>query len=166
MVKKGQYVQVHYIGTLDDGTVFDNSQGREPLEFQVGSNNVISGFDNAVVGMAIDEEKNIRLSADEAYGQPREEMRREFPRSVLGDQKVEVGEELWFSSPHGPVPGKVLSCDEEKLWMDFNHPLAGKNLTFQIKLVGVSDAPTQASCSCGCDCSTPPEGGCGSGCSS
>ncbi len=165
MVKAGQYVQVHYIGTLDDGTVFDNSQGREPLEFQVGSQHVIAGFDSAVMGMAINEEKKFRLTAEEAYGQPRDEMKREFPPSVLGEQKVSAGEELWFSSPHGPVPGKVVSVDDDKLVMDFNHPLAGKDLTFQIKVVGISDEPTQTSgCSCGCDCSTPPAGGCGSGC--
>jgi peptidylprolyl isomerase len=151
-VKKGQFVQVHYTGRLEDGTIFDSSEGRQPLEFQAGSGQVIPGFDDAVFDMAVNDEKKINLSADEAYGPPREDLKREFPTSMLGDQEVAPGQSLWFNTPKGPIQGKVLDLHAENFTVDFNHPLAGKNLEFDIKLVGISDKPTQQM---GCACSTP-----------
>ena len=158
-VKKGQFVQVHYTGRLEDGTIFDSSEGRQPLEFQAGSGQVIPGFDSAVLDMAVDDEKKINIPADEAYGQPRDDLKRDFPVSMLGEQQVAEGQNLWFNTPQGPIQGKVLDLGEENFTVDFNHPLAGKDLEFDIKLVGVSDAPTQQQT--GCACSAPSgSGGC------
>jgi peptidylprolyl isomerase len=158
-VKKGQFVQVHYTGRLEDGTIFDSSEGQQPLEFQAGSGEVIPGIDNAVIGMAVNEEKRILISADDAYGQRREDLTREFPISMLGGEMVTPGQSLWFNTPRGPIQGKVLDLDEEHFTVDFNHPLAGKNLEFDLKVVGISDQPTQRT---SCACSTPSGGG---GCS-
>jgi peptidylprolyl isomerase len=159
-VKNGDYVQLHYTGSLEDGTVFDSSEGRSPLEFQVGGGGIIRGFNDAVVDMEVNGEKSITLSPDEAYGHPRDDLKREFDKEMLGDHPIEVGQPLRFSSPHGPVTGIVLAIEPEKFVVDFNHPLAGKTLEFKIKVVGVSDTPTQAA---GCGC-TPSS--CSSGCDS
>jgi peptidylprolyl isomerase len=159
MAKNGDYVQIHYTGTLEDNSVFDSSEGRGPLEFQVGSGRVIPGFNDAVLGLVIDQEKEVVIPPDQAYGQPHPEAIREFPDEVLKGHKIQVGQVLGFNSPQGPVHGRVVSMDPEKFVVDFNHPLAGKTLTFKLKLVGITDAPTQAaSCGCGCapgaDCET------------
>ncbi|MHB9074045.1 MAG: FKBP-type peptidyl-prolyl cis-trans isomerase [Desulfobaccales bacterium] len=161
-VKNGDFVQLHYTGTLEDGSVFDSSEGRSPLEFQVGGGGIIQGFNDAVMDMALEEEKNVVLSPDQAYGDPREDLKREFPASMLEGNPVEVGQQLRFSSPHGPVSGTVLSIESDKFTVDFNHPLAGQTLQFAIKVVGISDAPTQQQG--GCSCSTPSS--CSSGCDS
>ena len=157
-VKNGDFVQLHYTGTLEDGSVFDSSDGRDPLEFQVGGGGIIRGFNDAVMDMAVNEEKKVVLSPDQAYGEPREDLKRDFPASMLEGHQVEVGQQLRFSSPHGPMPGTVLSIEPDKFVVDFNHPLAGQTLQFQIKIVGITDAPTQAGCGCapsscssGCD---------------
>jgi peptidylprolyl isomerase len=149
-VKDGDFVQVHYTGTLEDNTVFDSSEGRGPLEFQVGSGGIIPGFNDAVMDMKVNEEKQVTLPPDQAYGQPREEAKREFPNEMLGDMKIAVGQELAFSTPRGPVSGKVLEVGDDTFRVDFNHPLAGKTLKFQVKVVGISDGPTQTA---GCACS-------------
>jgi peptidylprolyl isomerase len=147
-VKNGDFVQVHYTGTLEDDTVFDSSEGRQPLEFQVGSGAIIPGFNDAVIDMKVNEEKQVTLPPDRGYGQPREEAKREFPKAMLGDLEIEVGQRLMFPTPRGPVSGKVLAIDADTFRVDFNHPLAGKTLKFQVKVVGISDRPTQGGCSC------------------
>jgi peptidylprolyl isomerase len=160
-VKNGDYVQLHYTGTLDDGTVFDSSAGRSPLEFQVGGGGIIQGFNDAVIDMSLDEEKKVVLNPDQAYGELREDLKREFPASMLDGHPVEVGQQLRFSSPHGPVSGTVLNIESDKFTVDFNHPLAGQTLHFNIKIVGISDSPTQPQSGCSC---TPSS--CSSGCDS
>jgi peptidylprolyl isomerase len=152
-VKTGDYVQVHYTGTLENGDVFDSSEGRAPLEFQAGGGMVIPGFNDAVMGMAIDEEKQVILPPDQAYGGRRNDMEREFSTEILGGNQVEVGQMLQFSSPRGPMPAQVLEVGEDKFKVDFNHPLAGKTLVFTIKVAGITDQPTQQQ-SCGCSCSS------------
>lgn len=149
-VKNGDFVQVHYTGALEDGDVFDSSEGRGPLEFQAGGGGVIPGFNDAVLGMEVNEEKQVVLTPDEAYGPLRDDLKREFPTEMLGGGKVEVGQVLRFSSPQGPLSGTVLEVAADKFQVDFNHPLAGKTLVFTIKLAGISDQPSQAICSCGC----------------
>ncbi len=159
-IQEGQYAQVHYTGKLADGTVFDSSEGRQPLEFQVGSGQVIPGFDQAVQGMGVNEEKNFTLKSEEAYGPVRDDLKKDFPKDMLGEKEVDVGQELWFKTPQGPVPGRVLALETETFTVDFNHPLAGRDLEFSVKLVGITDAPTQAPQG-GCSCSTPGGGTCG-----
>jgi peptidylprolyl isomerase len=157
-VKNGDFVQLHYTGTLEDGTVFDTSEGRTPLEFQVGGGGIIQGFNDAVLEMSLDEEKKVVLPPDQAYGDLRDDLKRDFPVSMLEGHSIEVGQQLQFSSPQGPVSGTVLSMDADKFVVDFNHPLAGKTLEFNIKIVGITDTPTQPQ---GCSC-TPSS--CSSGC--
>jgi peptidylprolyl isomerase len=167
-VKDGDFVQLHYTGSLEDGTVFDSSDDREPLEFQVGAGGIIAGFNDAVINMEVDGEKDVSLAPDQAYGELRDDLKREFPKDMLGENKIEVGQELRFASPSGPVVGKVLTIEPEKFLVDFNHPLAGKTLLFKIKLMGITDQPTQqtgcscgsSSSSCGSDCGP----GCGESC--
>ena len=164
-VKNGDFVQVNYIGALENGEVFDSSEGNGPLEFQAGGGGIIPGFNDAVLGMEVNEEKKVVLTPDEAYGDLREDLKREFPIDMLGGEKVEVDQMLRFSSPHGPVSGKVLEVAADKFIVDFNHPLAGKTLIFTITVAGISDQPTQSSCSCGCsstDCGTSSD--CGGSC--
>jgi len=170
-IQAGQFAQVHYTGKLTDGTIFDTSEGRQPLEFKVGSGQVIPGFENAVQGMAVNEEKKILIPSQDAYGPVRDDMKRDFPKDMLDGQEVAEGQELWFKSPQGPVPGRILKLAAETFTVDFNHPLAGKDLEFSVKLVGISNAATQvqASCSCSseaqssCGCSSEGSGG-GCGC--
>ncbi len=162
-VKNGDFVQLHYTGSLEDGTVFDSSVEREPLEFQVGGGGIIAGFNDAVIDMEVDHEKVVTLSPEQAYGDIRDDLKRDFPKSMLGDHQIEVGQELRFASPHGPVTGKVLAIEPEKFIVDFNHPLAGKTLHFKIKLLGITDHPTQAM-SCSCSSGSCDTGSCGSGC--
>jgi peptidylprolyl isomerase len=158
-IQAGQFAQVHYTGRLTDGTIFDTSEGRQPLEFKLGSGQVIPGFEQAVQGMALNEEKKILIPSQDAYGPLRDDLKREFPKDMLGDQEVTEGQELWFQSPQGPVPGKVVTLAAATFTVDFNHPLAGKDLEFSVKLVGISNTPTQVQASCGC--STQPQSSCG-----
>ena len=158
-VQNGHFAQVHYTGKLSDGTIFDSSEGRQPLEFKVGSGQVIPGFDQAIEGMEVNEEKQFLLKSEEAYGPVRDDLRKDFPRDMLGEKEVEVGEELWFKTPQGPVPGKILILETDSFTVDFNHPLAGRDLEFSVKLVGISEAPTQVQG--GCSCSSSGEGTCG-----
>jgi peptidylprolyl isomerase len=162
-VKNGDFVQLHYTGSLEDGTVFDTSLDREPLEFQVGAGGIIAGFNDAVIDMEVNGEKEVTLTPDQAYGEPRDDLKRDFPATMLGDHQIEVGQELRFASPHGPVTGKVLVIEPDKFVVDFNHPLAGKTLLFKIKVVGITDQPTQQQ-ACSCDSSSCSSGSCGSGC--
>ncbi len=160
-VKNGDFVQLHYTGTLEDGTVFDSSEGRTPLEFQVGGGGIIAGFNDAVLGMDEGGEKTFTLAPDDAYGERRDDLKREFPKDMLGDQQIEVGQVLRFSSPHGPVSGTVLDIEPDKFTVDFNHPLAGKTLEFKVKVVGVSDRPTQTQGGCSCSASSCNPSDCG-----
>jgi len=159
-IQEGQFAQVHYTGKLADGTVFDSSEGRQPLEFKVGSGQVIPGFEQAVQGMEVNEEKDFTLKSEEAYGPVRDDLKKDFPKDMLGEKDVDVGQELWFKTPQGPVPGRVLALETDTFTVDFNHPLAGRDLEFSVKLVGISDGPTQAPQG-GCSCSSAGEGTCG-----
>ena len=172
-VKKGDFVQLHYTGSLEDGTVFDSSVDRQPLEFQVGAGGIIAGFNEAVLDMEVNGENQVTLIPDQAYGELRDDLKREFPKEMLGDHQIEVGQELRFTSPHGPVSGTVFAIEPDKFVVDFNHPLAGKTLIFKITLLGVTDHPTQQSaCSCGSSSCSPDScspdscgpGSCGPGC--
>jgi peptidylprolyl isomerase len=138
--KSGDTVKIHYTGTLDDGTEFDSSAGRDPLEFSLGSGQVIAGFDNAVEGMAVGDSKTVTLPPDEAYGDRHEKLLQEVPRTSLpDDMKPEVGMALQTQSPEGQVMNLVIAdVTEDSITVDANHPLAGQALTFAIELVEIA----------------------------
>lgn len=134
----GDTVQVHYTGKLDDGSVFDSSRGREPLEFTVGSGQVISGFDDAVTGMEQGDEKTVKIPSDEAYGGRRDELIFTIERTQLPDSiDPEVGQQLQMSQNGQVAIVTITDVSEEGVTLDANHPLAGKDLTFELELVGV-----------------------------
>ena len=137
--KSGDTVKIHYTGTLDDGTQFDSSQGRDPLEFEVGSGQVIPGFDKAVEGMTVGDSKSVRIEADDAYGPRHEQLIQQVERSVLPDDlNPETGMALQSSSPDGQVTQfMVTEVTDETITVDANHPLAGHALSFDIELVDI-----------------------------
>ncbi|MEM5475427.1 peptidylprolyl isomerase [Pacificibacter sp. AS14] len=139
-VKSGDKVRIHYKGTLTDGTVFDSSEGRDPLEFTVGTGQVIVGMDKEMVGMTVGEKKTIVAIADEAYGQRQDDAQQDVPREVIpAEIPLEVGMQLQMQSPEGQViPVSVVSIGEEFVTLDANHMLAGKDLTFDIELVEIA----------------------------
>jgi len=137
--KSGDTVKVHYTGTLEDGDEFDSSAGREPLEFTLGSGQVIAGFDNAVDGMAAGESKTVTIPPDEAYGDRHEQLVQQVPRTSLPDDMTpEVGMQLQSQSPDGQIMNLIISeVAEESITVDANHPLAGQALTFAFELVEI-----------------------------
>ncbi len=139
MVKKGDNIKVHYTGRLEDGTVFDSSEGRDPLEFTVGSGMVIPGFDNGVLEMNVGDKKTVDIPVDEAYGQASPENVIDFPKSNFPeDMEVEVGAQLYLNGQNGqPIPVVVKEIKEEAITLDGNHPLAGKDLIFDLELVSI-----------------------------
>ncbi|MFQ5757447.1 MAG: peptidylprolyl isomerase [Acidiferrobacterales bacterium] len=137
--KAGDTVRVHYTGKLDDGIEFDSSAGREPLEFALGSGQVIPGLDKAVEGMKVGESKSERIPAEEAYGPRQEQLIQEIPKSALPDDlDPSVGMSLEAKQPDGEVIKLVVSAvAEESITVDGNHPLADQALNFDIELVEI-----------------------------
>lgn len=138
--KAGDNVKVHYTGKLDDGTVFDSSVEREPLQFSLGSGNVIPGFEEAIVGMAPGESKTTQIPPDQAYGPQRDELVITVEKEQIPtDLSVAVGQQLQISQNNGQViPVMVTDVSDSKVTLDANHPLAGQQLTFDIELVEVN----------------------------
>nr|WP_321498565.1 peptidylprolyl isomerase [uncultured Methanolobus sp.] len=137
-IKDGDTIKISYTGTLDDGTVFDSSENHDaPLEFKVGSGQVISGFDEAVKGMEVGEEKTFRIEAADAYGEPNPAMMQTVPRSMLQcDTEITAGTTIVVGTADGQqMPARISEVTDETLTLDMNHPLAGKALTFSIKVV-------------------------------
>ncbi len=154
-VKKGNKVKVEYEGKLEDGTVFDaSSKQGKPLEFETGSRKVIPGFDNAVIGMKKDEEKEITIKPEDAYGQPNPEMIKKVPKDQFPkDKEIKPGMMLALGLPTGQqIPAKITEVGDKEVTLDLNHPLAGKTLKFKIKVVDISEGekPKEGSESCGC----------------
>ncbi|MEO6646016.1 MAG: peptidylprolyl isomerase [Chitinophagaceae bacterium] len=139
-VKNGDTVRVHYEGRLIDGSTFDSSEGREPLEFEVGSGMVIKGFDDGVLGMKAGDKKTLNIPAEEAYGDINPEMLYEFPKEHLPkDMEFEVGMGLNMTNELGEVIQVVVTeIKEEFITLDRNHPLAGESLIFDIELVEIA----------------------------
>lgn len=135
----GDTVQVHYTGKLADGTPFDSSLQRDPLQFTLGQGEIIPGFEQAVVGMAPGESKTETIPSDQAYGPHRSEMVLEVAREQLpNDLQPEVGQQLQMRQQDGTaVPVVVSDISESQVTLDANHPLAGKDLTFDITLVAI-----------------------------
>lgn len=138
-VKKDDTIRVHYKGTLTDGQLFDSSEGREPLEFTVGSGQVIPGFDSAVLDMEIGEEKAFAIPSDEAYGGRDERLIQEVGKDQIPEElQPEVGMMLSSTLPNGEqIPVKVTEVADQSITIDANHPLAGEDLKFEIKLVEI-----------------------------
>ena len=137
----GDNVQVHYKGTLPDGQLFDSSEGREPLAFQLGSGQVIKGFDDGVTGMEIGDKKTIHIPNADAYGPLNEEMIINFDRSQIPDEiPLEVGGTLnMHQEDNGQViPVVIREITDEFVLLDANHPLAGQDLIFELELVGIN----------------------------
>ena len=137
--KANDTVKVHYKGTLNSGEVFDSSEGREPLQFQLGSGQVIPGFDKGIEGMELNEVKTINIPAKEAYGEVRDELIQEIAVEQLPKEiKPEVGMKLASKTPDGQeIPLVVTEVNEESIKIDANHPLAGEELTFEVTLVEI-----------------------------
>lgn len=138
-VKEGSKVKIHYTGKLDNGQIFDSSEGREPLEFEAGSGKVIKGFDNAVMGMKVDEEKEVQLTPEESYGERNEELKQKIPKEKINiPGEIKPGMTLAVKAPDGQqFPVQVADVEDENIVIDMNHPLAGKNLHFKIKVVDI-----------------------------
>ena len=138
-VKEGDTVRIHYTGTLADGATFDSSEGRDPLEFTVGSGQIIPGLEAALPGMAVGEKKTVAVVADEAYGQHDPNAKQAVPRAdIPEDIPLDPGTQLQVQTQEGQVmPVTVAEVTEEQVILDANHPLAGKDLTFAIELVEI-----------------------------
>ena len=141
MSNSGKKVKTHYRGTLDDGTQFDSSYDRgEPIEFTCGAGQMIPGFDAAVVDMALGEKKSVHIPAKDAYGEYNEQAVQKIPANqVPNADQLPVGQNVYFNSPYGPMPAKVVSVTIDEVVLDMNHELAGKDLNFDIELVEVVD---------------------------
>ena len=136
--RPGDTVRVHYTGTLDDGSVFDSSEGRDPLEFTLGGGQVIPGFDEAVTGMHVGDARVITIPAAEAYGTRRDDLVLVVDRENLPDDMApEVGDRLQLSQNGQPFVVTVTDVAAESITLDANHPLAGEDLTFQLQLVDI-----------------------------
>ncbi|MBT8408652.1 MAG: peptidylprolyl isomerase [Alphaproteobacteria bacterium] len=138
-VKSGDTVRIHYTGTLTDGSTFDSSDGRDPLEFVVGSGQIIPGLDTALPGMAVGDKKVVEVPSDQAYGAHNPQGVQGVPRDQIpGEIPVEAGLALQMQTPDGrAVPVQVVEVTETEVTLDANHPLAGKDLTFAIELVEI-----------------------------
>jgi peptidylprolyl isomerase len=160
-VESGMFVSVDYKGTLTNGDVFDTSHGRQPLEVKMGAGQLITGFENELMGMSLNQKKTFTLDPEEAYGQRNDDLTQNFPRADIPPElNPKVGMTVGMHTPEGhQIPAKIVHLDDEKVTLDMNHPLAGESLTFEIEVVGISDTPTQAPAGCGCDCDCSPGSG-------
>ena len=142
-VKNGSNVSVHYRGTLNDGTEFDNSRVRgETLDFQVGVTKMIPGFTDALLGMTEGQKKTVTLSPENAYGERTEEAFQPFPKEAFGENftQLEVGEMVQGNGPAGAFLAKVHELNDDNVVLDMNHPLAGEELSFEIELLSVNES--------------------------
>lgn len=165
--QKGQFVKVHYTGKLDNGDVFDSSEGKdgEPLVFQVGMGMVVPGFDNAVLGMELNEEKNVHLDVKDAYGERQEDLVKEVPRKHFKADGLKEGMNIVLSTGDGhQFPAHVVKISKDTITLDMNHPLAGKALNFHLKLIEISDTAPEGFGACDCGCSHCGDDDCGGNC--
>ncbi len=137
-IQEGSTVTLHYTGTLDDGTVFDSSEGREPLTFTVGQHQVICGFEEGVVDLSAGEEKTIDITPEHGYGERHEQMVQKVPKELFKDFQPEKGQQIGLMGKDGrQMTAVVKDVDEKTVTLDLNHPLAGKNLHFKVKIEAV-----------------------------
>ena len=137
MITQGSTVEVHYTGRFIDGEVFDSSEGKDPLQFQIGSGQIIPGFETAIMGKNIGEKVSVTIEPDQAYGQLREDLVIEVPLDKMPGA-VEVGQLLQADGGDGQVVQVIVKeIKEEVIVIDGNHPLAGQNLVFDIEVVSI-----------------------------
>jgi FKBP-type peptidyl-prolyl cis-trans isomerase 2 len=138
-VKENDTVKVHYTGKLDDGEIFDTSVNKDPIQFKVGAGQMIPGFENGVIGLELNESKTIKIPADEAYGQRRDELIQKVEKAQLPEEiKPEVGMNLVSQTPDGQqMMLTVTEVEESTITVDANHPLAGKDLTFDLTVTEI-----------------------------
>jgi len=138
--KAGDTVHFHYTGTLKDGSVFDSSEGREPLSFTLGSGQIIPGLDAAIGGMTVGEAKTVTITADQAYGPHDPQARQSVPRDQIPPHiPLEPGTMLQMQAPDGQaIPVTVAEADDAVVVLDANHPLAGQDLTFAVEIVAIA----------------------------
>lgn len=160
-VENGRYVSVAYTGTLDNGEIFDTSEGKAPLEIQMGTGQLIEGFERALLGMGVGEKKTFTVPATEAYGERDTDATLDIPvANVPPGMDPQIGQTVGLTTNDGrQVPARITDVTEVHVRVDMNHPLAGEALTFAIEVMGISDTPTQAPSACAGGC-----GDCGSGC--
>ena len=140
-ISKDKLVKLHYKGTLDDGSVFDSSEGKEPLEFISGVGMIIPGLDKGIEGLKIGDKKQIKISSKDAYGPLLPEAVQEVPKDQFPkDLKLEVGMQLAAQGPQGTIPVVIKEVGDKTIKVDFNHPLAGKDLTFDVDVIDVKKA--------------------------
>jgi len=138
MVQDGQTAKVHYKGSLDDGSVFDSSEGKEPIAFEMGAGEVIPGFEVAVREMEVGETKTVQVPPAQGYGEVRDDMIADIPRGQFPDSiEPKPGMMLQMRTEDGALPIEVVEVGEQTVKVDANHPLAGKELTFELTLVEV-----------------------------
>ena len=139
-IKKGDTVRAHYTGTLDDGTVFDSSRERDPLEFVQGQGMLIPGFESAVEGHEAGDVVSVTIAPEEAYGEADPELIFTVPRAQVPDHiPLNVGVPLQLSNEQGQMDVTITEVGPEEITLDANHPLAGKSLTFEIEIVSVGE---------------------------
>ncbi|HEU4563145.1 MAG TPA: peptidylprolyl isomerase [Gemmatimonadaceae bacterium] len=136
--KAGDTVRVHYTGTLSDGSIFDSSRGRAPLEFTIGSGQVIAGFDEAVAGMHVGDDKKVTIAAEDAYGPRRSDLMLRVDRAQFPEHLAPaVGQQLQLSQENELFVVTVREVTDDSVLLDANHPLAGEDLTFDLELVEI-----------------------------
>jgi peptidylprolyl isomerase len=138
--KQGDTVKIHYTGKLEDETVFDSSVNREPLQFTIGAGKIIPGVEQGIIGMSPGESKTVKVSSDEAYGPHRPELVEEIERKKLPNYlKLQAGKMLQIQQPNGQtIRVLITNVTESKVTLDGNHPLAGKELIFDIQLLEIA----------------------------
>jgi len=140
-VKTGDTIRVHYSGRLTDGAVFDSSEGREPLTFVVGMGQVIPGFERAIMGLEPGDSTTVTIEPEDAYGPHFDELRHDVSLEDFATDPY-VGGEVNLIAPDGDeMRGRIVGVEGDKVTLDFNHPLAGQELVFEVTLVGVEPAP-------------------------
>jgi peptidylprolyl isomerase len=139
IVKEGSDVLVHYVGTLENGNIFDSSIDKAPLKFKVGEGKVIKKFEDGIKGMKVNEERTIKIKAEDAYGSKQEALLLKVPLQTLSNiEDIKIGKTYQMHAPNGQVVFvKVIEKDEETATLDLNHPLAGEGLTFKAKIVEI-----------------------------
>jgi FKBP-type peptidyl-prolyl cis-trans isomerase 2 len=156
-VKNNDYVTVIYDGFLNNDEVFESSKDTGPMEFQVGTNSVLPGFENAVLGMKMNETKNFEIQPQDAFGIKKPELVHTVERAVIGaDAEVKPGAILGLTvekdGENVKVPAMVTDVTDDTITVDFNHPLAGQTLKYQVTVTAISERPAADAGGCGCGC--------------